>query len=528
MLLCSVSLFANNRDTCQITAAITGTVMINFVNHNPVGNPPLSGPITANFTGIIVPSPSGTFSINITTPVSGTITGTLIGTLAGTITNHTTGAFTGTFVGIASGTLAAEYGNGNVTGNINDGVATGVVICSKDTCGQKLNCPEGVKYPYLFCVLEKNGDTRKITECVEDPLDYEATHSDSFPKTFSMKAKLPICLLNVNANMNTIARHFSSYKTGGSDSKEVVLFGVDYTQSVSLLFLETIAAIDKWNCVCGYTSSFPCSTVIRYEFTENPNLFRDPLDVKNTSGFATRAEKPYQIGNEDDYNCNFDYDNSKIYFNATSLYLFDLHDFPSDPNTPLIRGWVAQEYIGNLNSPLIPKSPDVGIISFQQVLLHELGHMLGFGHYDTMLMTGQTLYPCGDTLLGVMKHNIDDARRENTTELSLHDKCMFSKLYCPTVGIAYEKLPARPIIIVAPNPTKNEVNITFEVKDGNKKVSIELTNEEGKTFGTLLSERQYDEGMHTCTAKLKHPAGAYFILIKIGNIIYSEKVIIAK
>ena len=61
-----------------------------------------------------------------------------------------------------------------------------------------------------------------------------------------------------------------------------------------------------------------------------------------------------------------------------------------------------------------------------------------------------------------------------------------------------------------------------------KTIKLKFYNKEGKILSTLLSEGTYTEGLHIFSSKLNFPTGAYFILTKIDNIIYSDKIIIAK
>jgi hypothetical protein len=93
-----------------------------------------------------------------------------------------------------------------------------------------------------------------------------------------------------------------------------------------------------------------------------------------------------------------------------------------------------------------------------------------------------------------------DEARGSSRDITDYTKCGFMALYCPEKmpgPIDIHELPEHPSIVVTPNPTKGELNISFEITEGVKSVSIVVCDEEGRVLETLLSDRMYMAGSHT-------------------------------
>jgi len=371
-------------------------------------------------------------------------------------------------------------------------------------CGKELNCPSGKKYPYRFCVLDENGETEQITECVEDPLEYEATN----PNTFAIKVKLPI-YPQLPLFMPIVIYNFCEYRDGET---KVVLFETNVYAGYKTAEEELILAADKWNCVCGIKTVSTGGTIVNVDFSINPRDFTDHgFKPNNTPAIAATARKLYYDNENNSYYCNMDYDRLNIYFNATPEFLYNDDKYPPLPNVPFRNGWVAQKYRNNANSPLIPN--DVALYNFLEVAMHEIGHILGFGHY-----TNDAGIECGNMLDGVMNHRPNDIRIKNVTELTQDDKCMMAKLYCPGLVILsiYEYQPQTQRVY--PNPGKYVVNFEFELPRHTENFRMYINDVLGQTVLTVLENTVKEAGEHKMLINVDGLAvGTYYIIIEAGS-----------
>jgi len=459
-------------------------------------------------------------------PLAGTVTGTFTGILTANVINFVTGEIAGNFTG--TGIAVTPLGD-EVTGDVN-AVVSGKINCKRpddflSDCGVTLDCPAGVEYPYKFCI-----DGKIQVACTDDPLTFKYLSAGGY--TIPIKAQLPIRPY-ITGYSKGMEYFFECHHSVGGIQVITPLFGnpMGPLHYHNIFDREVLEAAEKWNCVCGMQGTQAAvGTLIRMEFTDNREKFPNPY---TSIGIADGSNSKPKMGTDEEGNitCSIDYDVATIYFNSSPEFLYELPDFPAKKNTPLKNGWVGQDFIPFLDPPYAPpQSPTLTLFSFMQVAMHEIGHMLGFGHYGVHSMLTPN---CGDDESGIMRHYVDDIRdpaeNNNITELSLYDKCMMAKLYCPDLVVGIEEKTERPYINVVPNPTTGEINITFEVKSGTKSVTIGLYDEQGRTLKTLLSETIYSEGLHICNSRLDFlPSGMYFLRIEIGNISYFEKIIIAR
>ena len=158
--------------------------------------------------------------------------------------------------------------------------------------------------------------------------------------------------------------------------------------------------------------------------------------------------------------------------------------------------------------------------------MHEIGHMLGFGHYFSP--TGAPF--CSNALDGIMKRNTNPGT--NITELSLHDKCMFAKLYCPdltTVSI-YDYQPRKdfPKVYAYPNPSDDLVNVVFDLPRTSD-VKLTVKNVLGETLLIPIENKLYGAGEHSLQINTNIlPVGTYYIVIQAGLQKTSQPIVIAR
>jgi len=196
----------------------------------------------------------------------------------------------------------------------------------------------------------------------------------------------------------------------------------------------------------------------------------------------------------------------------TPEFLYQRNFYPVS-GTPIEKGWFSQEFKGNIS--LVPNY--VQLYSFQQVAMHEIAHMLGFGHYnkDFGSYVGQVCDNGGVTLSGAMEYNI--ASRDNNIELSLHDKCMMAKLYCPGLVVLniFEYQPQTQKVY--PNPGKYVVSFDFELPRYTEDLRMTVKDVLGQTLLIPIENAVYDAGKHTVLINVDSLAiGTYYIIIEAG------------
>jgi len=389
--------------------------------------------------------------------------------------------------------------------------ASGSLFASN--CGKELECPPGIKYPYSFCKFDTV--TKKVTTetiCTDDPLEYQKNNPNFVPQ----KVKLPIFVLAPSTNSNMVSL-FSIYKDG---EFEVVLFGANDLRMSITAAHDLAAAANKWNCVCGDTVDINnptnIGTFIKSEFSANRNHFTYP--------YHTPAVAKILTGTQDDYPCGLNLDTSRIRFNMTPEFLYNRNWYPA-PGTPLEKGWFSQEFRGNVG--LVPNY--VRLFSFMSVAMHEIGHLLGFGHYNENFgsYVGQVCDDNPEDLKGIMEYYLDP--RKNVTELSPHDKCMMAKLYCPGLVILniyeYQSQTQR----VYPNPGKYVVNFEFELPRHTENLTMTVKDVLGQTVLTVLNNTVKEAGKHTMLINVDGLAvGTYYIIIEAGSYRTAQPVMIVR
>jgi len=382
-------------------------------------------------------------------------------------------------------------------------------------CGKKFDCPSGIKYPYKFCKFDTVA--KKVTMetiCTDDPLKYQENNPNFVPQ----KVKLPIYVMVPPVYLYLVS-YFSIYKDG---KFEVVLFGETYQRMASSARNDLVAAGNKWNCVCGDTidpnNPTNIGTIIKSEFSDNPRDFFEP--------YRNPAVAKTSSATQDDYPCGLNLDSSRILFNITPQFLYNRDSLSHiAPGTPLEKGWFSQEFRGNVG--LVPNY--VRLYSFQQVAMHEIGHLLGFGHYndDFGSYVGQVCDNAGLTLDGTMEYDI--APRDNNLELSLHDKCMMAKLYCDSLVILniYEYQPQTQKVY--PNPGKYVVNFEFELPRHTENLRMYINDVLGQTVLTVLENTVKESGEHKILINVDNLAvGTYYIIIEAGSYRTAQPVMIVR
>jgi len=120
----------------------------------------------------------------------------------------------------------------------------------------------------------------------------------------------------------------------------------------------------------------------------------------------------------------------------------------------------------------------------------------------------------------------NDIRDTNITELSLHDKCMFMKLYCPKVSIYdYQQTYTN----LFPNPSHDFVGIEFELEAYSENVTIKIMDGLGRTLLVPIENKTYNSGVHTEQINVNgFENGYYYMLIQTPSKSFVQPFIVIK
>jgi len=261
-------------------------------------------------------------------------------------------------------------------------------------------------------------------------------------------------------------------------------------------------AVAAWNCLCDWHRG-QCNNKIKAYFTDNEREMG--WEKRNTLAEANVVW--------DMFSCDMNIRSSTlsmfVRFNNTSYFRYDDRD--------QTEGVEKRSFVNRRCEDALYAHGTYGsnFYSFYDVVLHEFGHLMGFMH------------PWSDCNK-IVGSNMNQGQSPNSPSagLSDYDKCIFVKTFCPWVSI--QEIAKRYNIVISPNPTTGELNISFEIKDGIETVSIQIVSEQGQFIETLLSDAIYTEGIHNFNSKLNLPTGMYFLQLKINKTNYFEKIIIAK
>ena len=311
-------------------------------------------------------------------------------------------------------------------------------VFPQNFCNDTISCPADVKYPYYSCyywdlpfpthsagpLLYCSSDPSAIPE----PVEWDGHKGGVKPR----KIKLPICIELDEISVPTIS-----------------FFG-EFTNLLSPYETQVDAnnSTYKWNCLCGFQDSV-CQCQISLCFTKDRKYFIDPkkpdgiIPVMNT--LAVALTRTYS-------SCTVDCGASSIFFNNTDEFIDDM---PGLPNKFFVNTSKNTEALQNLC-----KEIGINSYSFEDIALHELGHILGFGHFDkNPLDTYINKDECSIGLTGVMYSFLTP--NKNNKGLSIYDKCMFKKLYCPNTTSINDDSGI--LISIIPTPSKDFLTVSSEI-----------------------------------------------------------------
>lgn len=256
-------------------------------------------------------------------------------------------------------------------------------------CGNVTNCPGGFNYPFIYCKYDLSDPNKghSVVRCTSD------TWADPTWKPRKIE-NLPICI-DATTYQSTIP------------IQEEVAGEVVFTRNSALD--DIIDACRQWNCLCGKQDD-PCYCSIKIRFTKNWNEVGD----KYALGAA--------LTNYQAYNC-------KVNCGSSEIRLNNSNDFTARGSGTPKRFFIIEYEAKRVNYDNI-NNRGCRVYNLLQTVLHELGHILGFDHYDDTEQTPNV--GCYPPVTGLMMKEQGPANGPSFG-LYLYDICMFKKLYCPSL-----------------------------------------------------------------------------------------------
>lgn len=215
-----------------------------------------------------------------------------------------------------------------------------------------------------------------------------------------------------------------------------------------------------------------------------------------------------------EHNCDIDCFKSRIVINQESAYL-DL----DDRGRPRRFLFTERESVDSIPREWV-------YFDAQGVLLHELGHWLGFGHSDAVDRFGNSCMVQNSAMLSGEGNEAFWNRR--IVEPSWDDVCMFKKAYCCAQTKAdIEETVAETgnglSFSLAPNPATSELRMKFSMPISARGATLRLVNAIGEI---ALEQRIEKETQEIALSVASVPNGWYLVEVVAGDVTFAKKVLI--
>jgi len=249
-------------------------------------------------------------------------------------------------------------------------------------------------------------------------------------------------------------------------------------------------AADRWNCICDAIGECQCKIKVIFagkRCEKFPEL----------EGKVAAAEISY--GRLQSGACQISCANTTIFINNSDLFMYGKND--PLPNEQPTNFFVTDGLAGNIGAV---NSSGGKVYSFAETMMHELGHLFGFGHYNE----------CGNPN---DPNEIMNSHRDCATgpsqDLSDFDKCRFQAIYCP-IGILEYQPPTQKVY---PNPGENTVTVDFDLPKHTDNLKMSIMNPLGEVVLIPIENEVYNTGKHSVLINVDIlPVGVYYIIIDAG------------
>ncbi len=369
-----------------------------------------------------------------------------------------------------------------------------------EPCGKETNCPKK-QHKYFFC-LENDQSTNLIANCATDPWVM-------YPSYIPLTVDLPVCL------------EFDSNSFGNCESYSIL------TQTGALEILKKEYMQEdcsdspyQWMCLCGFENK-PCACTIKVKLSSDPGDFDNPT----TAIACANLMKAYPASA-----CKLDCIITKICINNTEGFTGSSPDDCYKMNQFVINDRYIRE---NNNYAGFLYSQKKVVYNLVEILMHEIGHIMGLHHHTITNEQGRIDKACPDNpdFSGGIMNNTARFQAGHKGNLSDDDICQFKKLYCPDlVGVNEYNTEKNKKSQPFPNPSEDITNISFSLSSYSETTILYVYNYLGNTVKILdLENLDFSNEEHIIQIPTNDLApGQYFYKIVNETTVETGKFIIVR